>query len=229
MKRILLGFFAAIIVAGQLRASEALEHCESVHERTIAESLMANIEILSIGLGFRAPIAEDIRAKYNACVNVLRKEALSDFKMLHKNHQSMNEGDAKNISDKRNAIKEHYQKATPILSLAFIYLRNAFKYGAKNQNFDRMKQGGKSPEDIAYAALKTDGRDLGVSRNDFADIYSVYQTMKKFVGDPAETGFYPEAISVDEAGCFEEAAKKVSLTKQLVVKIAAACDIKPLY
>ena len=61
-------------------------------------------------------------------------------------------------------------------------------YGGANASYEGLSKN-KTPEDIAYSAFKTDGKDLGLEGNGFGEKLEVWKAIREL------TTLYPEDVS----------------------------------
>lgn len=155
----------------------------------------------------------EIRKSYNEQITQkYENEFKEKFASFHKNQQCFGEPLAREAFEARHMIKEAHQQETTWYGNIAIGLHNIYKYGSwNNPDYDYFIRQGKTPEDIAYSAFKTDGSDLGLENNGFGETLKIWAALRD-----SQT-IYPEDISNTSATCFKEATKgkldKVGLTK----------------
>lgn len=142
---------------------------------------------------------EEIRASYNKQVT----EAFDDFvevaAAFHDNEQCFGDGVARLAFEKRDEIKKAHQEETSWLGQAAIFVRNMFLYGSPNATYEVFSRK-KNPEEIAYAAFKTNGSDLGLNGNGFGDVLDTWRAIKNV------STIYPEAITPEMVAAFKAQA-----------------------
>ncbi|MVW71417.1 hypothetical protein [Bordetella sp. 15P40C-2] len=138
-----------------------------------------------------APFASNdaaVRESYNAKVTEAYVEFVRKAKEFHDNEQCFGEDLAREAFEIRNAIKEAHQAQTYWLGRAAIFVRNVFTYGSGNATFESLSKK-KNPEELAYSAFRTDGRDLGLKGNELADVLGTWYAIKDV------STLYPEDIT----------------------------------
>jgi hypothetical protein len=131
---------------------------------------------------------KEIRESYNATVSDAYKDFIKTAAAFHDNEQCFGEEVAREAFATRNAIKEAHQAETSWLGQAVILVRNVFMYGAGNATYESLSRK-KNPEEIAYAAFKTDGGDLGLNGNGLGDVLDTWKAIKDICT------IYPEKIT----------------------------------
>jgi|GEM_PF-3628926 len=139
---------------------------------------------------------KDIRESYNAMVNDAYQEFIKTAAEFHDNGQCFGEDVARNAFATRDAIKKAHQTETSWLGQAAILLRNVFLYRSSNVSYEGLSRK-KTPEEIAYSAFKTDGRDLGLNGNGLGDILDTWKAIKDV------STIYPEAITQEMVAAFK--------------------------
>lgn len=139
---------------------------------------------------------ELVRQSYNAKVTAAYHEFLKKALEFHDNGQCFGPELAREAFETRNAIKEAHQAQTSWLGRAAIYVRNLLTYGAGNVTFESLSKN-KTPEELAYSAFKTDGSDLGLEGNGFADILRTWYAIKDV------STLYPEDITPEMVEAFK--------------------------
>lgn len=140
----------------------------------------------------------EVRNSYNTAISEVYHGQFKDiFIEIHAKKQSISYGIAKEASEAREQIKLTHQEETSFLGKIVIYARNAYKYGVKHcagPDFDYLVAKGKTAEEIAYAAFKTDGSDLGLKNNGFGQILEIHAHLHK----NNIVNFHPEDINLTD-------------------------------
>lgn len=174
------------------------------------------------------------RSSYNCEINQLKKQLLEHSKAVHLKHQSISEQAAVALCLARNEVKRRHQRASSTFGRFAIAVRNLFKYGSISGPECSLKAvQKKGAEESAYAAVSTGGENLGLSNNGFRKIRKVYKIIKKRLGSPHKTGYFPEVISAEQAKCFlrdinqkDNDGKNQPEAIKLAIK---SCEITSLY
>lgn len=144
----------------------------------------------------KSPNNLKVRDKYNNKVSALFSNYRDIIKSYHDKDLCFDWDLAQEISAKRNLYKSESQLESSFVSRVTIYIRNLKKYGdpiGPNSDVSSLKTISSNPEDVAYRAFKTDGKDLNLANNGFSKAYEKW----------ASEGFddcYPEMIISGECG-----------------------------
>ncbi|GAB3071648.1 hypothetical protein GCM10027287_01810 [Bordetella muralis] len=130
----------------------------------------------------------DVRASYNAAVSQAYEAFAKEAAVFHDDQQCFGDELARKAFNTRDEIKKAHQAETSWLGQAGIWIRNLLTYGSDNATYEGLSKK-KNPEEIAYSAFKTNGRDLGLTGNGFGDILDTWNAIK------ADSDLYPEDIT----------------------------------
>lgn len=160
----------------------------------------------------------DVRKSYNEKITQkYESEFKGTFASFHEKEMCFGDEVARAAFEARHTIKEAHQGETSFFGKVAIGVHNLAKYGSwSNPDYDYFIAQGKTPEEIAYSAFKTDGSDLGLENNGFGEVLKVWQALK------SEHNVYPEEISSETVACFKEKAGN-SLNKDSVLAYADQC------
>ncbi len=138
----------------------------------------------------------DTRKGYNQAVTILYKEIYAPkFKEIHDNNMCFGDDLAMEAFYARDSIKKQYQGETSKFGLFFIGLHNIWNYGTwQNPSYEYFRQF-KSPEEIAYSAFKTSGKDLCLEGNGLDTMYSDWK-----IAHSVNSTLYPENMYPDLSG-----------------------------
>lgn len=166
---------------------------------------------------------EDTRSSYNDKINQAWESSQETFRAFHQNEQCVGDPVAIEFTELRDQIKAEHQEASAWYERPIIFGRQLLKYHIapawKNQNLGRgvalgkawqaISRGdanptyedlialGKTPEEIAYGAFTTGGKDLGLASNGLGDQVSIW---KQHTGD----ALYPEDMTPEFVNCMIE-------------------------
>lgn len=138
----------------------------------------------------------DVRESYNAAVSKAYEAFAKEAAVFHDDQQCFGDELARKAFNTRDEIKKAHQAETSWLGQAGIWIRNLLMYGSDNATYDGLSKK-KNPEEIAYSAFKTNGRDLGLTGNGFGDILDTWNAIK------ADSDLYPEHITPAMVAAFK--------------------------
>lgn len=130
-----------------------------------------------------------VRDSYNDRVtSAYSNDFARKFKEFHDNEQCFGDELAREAFGERTRIKEEHQSQTSVLGRIAIWVRNLWTYGGANASYEGLSKT-KTPEEIAYSAFKTDGKDLGLTGNGFGDKLEVWKAIRDV------STLYPEDVT----------------------------------
>ncbi len=139
--------------------------------------------------GYKPRDNADIRNSYNDKVTSAYEDSFrARFQEFHDNEQCFGDELAREAFDARTKIKEAHQAETSLLGRVAIWFRNVFTYGAGNATYEGLSKT-KNPEELAYSAFKSDGKNLGLNGNGFGETLDVWKAIKEV------TTLYPEDVT----------------------------------
>ncbi len=189
---------------------------------------------------------KEIRHNYNDHINLAYQNKFKQiFKSIHEENKCIGDIIARDAFETRHSIKEEHQEQTPLLGnivigarqFLYYHLKPVFthpkytatkiydkglKYLISNPDYDYfINIAGKTPEQIAYSAFKTDGKNLNLADNGFGEILALSEQLKKYI--PVE--LYPEHITSTAAECFKTSLEEREINEQSVCEAFKLCGM----
>lgn len=152
----------------------------------------------TVVINWEAASNEEIRNNYNQCINKLWDNYRESIAAIHQKKQCISNELAQEISHNREIIKDKHQENTKGIEKYAISLHNLKNYGMlSNPTYSYFIDHGKTPEEIAYSSLKTDGSDLNLTNNGFGNKIAIWKLSSK-----NDITVYPEFVSNATLECF---------------------------
>lgn len=162
----------------------------------------------------------DVRESYNAAVSKAYEAFAKEAAIYHDNQECFGDDLARKAFDTRDSIKKAHQAETSWLGQAGIWVRNLLMYGSDNATYEGLSKK-KNPEEIAYSAFKTNGRDLGLTGNGFGDILDTWSAIK------ADSDLYPEDVTPAMVAVFKAQPRgQVDVAAILAARTTVAANDK---
>jgi hypothetical protein len=155
----------------------------------------------------------EVRDMYNKAVMQEYEKFKAKAAIIHQNKQSIATPLAKEAFETRHHIKLAHREETSYIGGTLIAARNLWKYGSPSgPTYEYLRKQGKTPEEIAYSAFKTDGSDLGLANNGVGEALQIWQVIKS----TGNLEIYPEHLSKHDVDWFKSQSKG-KLTKESIL------------